>query len=117
MKDLIKCMGQQIAPAELEDILLTHEAISEVVVVGVPHHEHGEAARAFMVLSEGYSVNAALETALRKLIEGNCCHSRDLLGGPYKLCLEEVHENSTAFKYTKSVTSQCFSHLYSFVKL
>ncbi|KAH6919859.1 hypothetical protein HPB50_029153 [Hyalomma asiaticum] len=53
IKDLIKCMDQQVAPAELETLLLSHPDVKEVVVTGVPHSEHGEAARAFVVLRNG----------------------------------------------------------------
>ena len=38
-----------VMPAELEDILLRHELISDVAVAGVPHPDHGEAPRAFVV--------------------------------------------------------------------
>ncbi|KAG0434868.1 hypothetical protein HPB47_018819 [Ixodes persulcatus] len=35
LKEMIKCMDNQVAPAELEQILLSHDAVKEVVVVGV----------------------------------------------------------------------------------
>lgn len=50
LKELIKCMDQQVAPAELEELLATDPAVRQVVVAGVPHPEFGEAARAFVVL-------------------------------------------------------------------
>ncbi|CAN7981572.1 unnamed protein product, partial [Ixodes pacificus] len=50
LKDVIKCMDNQVAPAELEDILLRcHEGIADVAVVGLPHPEYGEAAAAFIL--------------------------------------------------------------------
>ncbi|XP_077558111.1 luciferin 4-monooxygenase-like [Haemaphysalis longicornis] len=52
LKDLIKCMDQQVIPAELEYILAGDPAVRHVVVVGVPHPAFREAARAFVVLKK-----------------------------------------------------------------
>ncbi|TNC26990.1 AMP-binding protein [Amycolatopsis alkalitolerans] len=51
LKELIKYKGYQVAPAELESVLLTHPAVLDVAVVGVPHTEGGEAPKAFVVTS------------------------------------------------------------------
>ncbi|GAB1863717.1 Luciferin 4-monooxygenase [Camponotus japonicus] len=37
IKELIKYRGHQISPAEIEGVLLSHQAVLEVAVVGVPH--------------------------------------------------------------------------------
>ncbi|OBA59429.1 AMP-dependent synthetase [Mycobacterium sp. 1100029.7] len=42
LKELIKYKGYQVAPAELEALLLTHPAIADVAVVGVIHNASGE---------------------------------------------------------------------------
>ncbi|MFD2422383.1 AMP-binding protein [Amycolatopsis pigmentata] len=49
IKELIKYKGYQVAPAELESVLLTHPAVTDAAVVGVPHAEGGEAPRAYVV--------------------------------------------------------------------
>ena len=36
MKELIKVKGFQVAPAELEAMLLTHPAVADAAVIGVP---------------------------------------------------------------------------------
>lgn len=64
-------MDRQVAPAELEAILLKHPDVKEVVVVGVPHADYGEAARAFVVLCDGVLSDEVTERELRKLIEGD----------------------------------------------
>lgn len=53
LKELIKYKGLQVAPATLEDILLTHDAIADAGVVGVPDVEAGELPRAYVVKKEG----------------------------------------------------------------
>jgi acyl-CoA synthetase (AMP-forming)/AMP-acid ligase II len=49
-KELIKYKGLQVAPAELEAILLTHPAIMDAAVIPSPDEEAGEVPKAFIVL-------------------------------------------------------------------
>ena len=49
IKELIKYKGFQVAPAELEDILLTHPAVADVAVVRCPDEHAGEVPKAFIV--------------------------------------------------------------------
>jgi len=50
VKELIKYKGFQIAPAELEAILVTHPAIADAAVIPLPDDEAGEVPKAFVVL-------------------------------------------------------------------
>jgi acyl-CoA synthetase (AMP-forming)/AMP-acid ligase II len=50
VKELIKYKGLQIAPAELEAVLLAHPAVSDAAVIPVPNEEAGEVPKAFVVL-------------------------------------------------------------------
>ena len=58
LKELIKYKALQIAPAELEDIILTHPGVADVGVVGVQAAEpdDGEVPRAFIVLKPNTKV-------------------------------------------------------------
>jgi 4-coumarate--CoA ligase len=58
LKELIKFKGFQVAPAELEALLLTHPAIADAAVIGVPDEEAGEIPRAFVVVKPGQEVTA-----------------------------------------------------------
>jgi acyl-CoA synthetase (AMP-forming)/AMP-acid ligase II len=51
VKELIKYKGYQVAPAELEAVLLTHPTITDAAVIGVPDEEAGEVPKAFVVPS------------------------------------------------------------------
>ena len=53
------CLGLQIAPAELEDVLLTHPSVADVGVVGVEAAEDGdgEVPRAFIVKKQEAIIN------------------------------------------------------------
>lgn len=57
-KDMILVSGYNVYPAEIEDVLFTHAAVKECVVIGVPDQYRGEAVKAFVVLKEGATVTA-----------------------------------------------------------
>jgi acyl-coenzyme A synthetase/AMP-(fatty) acid ligase len=58
IKEMIKVKGVGIAPAELEDVLLSHEDVVDAAVVGKPDAYAGEVPKAFVVLKEGVKVTA-----------------------------------------------------------
>ena len=62
--------AENIAPAEIEDVLLGHPDVSDAVVVGVPDEEWGQCIEAVVVLVPGSDADAAalrehVRTALR----------------------------------------------------
>ncbi len=52
VKELIKYKGFQVAPAELEAILVAHPAVADAAVVASPDEEAGEVPKAFVVLAD-----------------------------------------------------------------
>jgi len=52
VKELIKVRGYQVAPAELEALLLTNDHVADVAVIQVPDEDSGELPRAYIVLNE-----------------------------------------------------------------
>jgi 4-coumarate--CoA ligase len=56
LKELIKYKGFQVAPAELEALLLNHPYLSDAAVVPMKDEEAGEVPVAFVVKSNGYSI-------------------------------------------------------------
>lgn len=58
-KDMIIRGGFNIYPREVEEVMIQHEAVSLVAVIGIPHEEMGEEVKAFVVLKESHSVAAA----------------------------------------------------------
>ena len=49
LKELIKVKGYQVAPAELEALLLKHPSIADAAVIPIPDDEAGERPKAFVV--------------------------------------------------------------------
>ena len=58
IKELIKYKGMQVAPAELEALLLTHPAVSDAAVIPIADEEAGELPKAVVVIKTGLSVSA-----------------------------------------------------------
>ncbi|CAH7684055.1 hypothetical protein BY996DRAFT_4575438 [Phakopsora pachyrhizi] len=52
LKELIKVKGNQVAPAELEGLLLGHESVNDACVIGIEDDYSGELPRAYIVRSE-----------------------------------------------------------------
>lgn len=55
-KDLIKSGGEWISSVDLENIIMTHSAVREAAVVGVPHEKWIERPVAFVVVDEGEEI-------------------------------------------------------------
>lgn len=61
---LIISGGVNIYPAEVEAVLLTHPAVADVGVIGVPNEEWGEEVKAVALLQAGHAPSPALAQAL-----------------------------------------------------
>ena len=58
LKDMYICGGFNCYPAEIENIMAAHPAISQVAVIGVPDERMGEVGKAFVVTKPGHSIDA-----------------------------------------------------------
>ena len=74
IKELIKYKAFQVAPASLEDIILKHQDVADVGVVGVPDEEAGELPRAYVVKKPGKDVTeeGIVEFVASKNVLTNC---------------------------------------------
>jgi long-chain acyl-CoA synthetase len=64
-KDMINVGGEKVFPSEVEDMMLSHSKIKDLVIVGIPDDVKGEAPKAFIQLQED-------ETATEKEIREYC---------------------------------------------
>lgn len=78
LKELIKYKGFQVPPAELEGLLLTHPAVQDVGVIGIPEEGVGELPRAYIVLKPKATATAE---DIVKFVEDNAAPSKKLRGG------------------------------------
>ena len=56
-KDMIIRGGLNVYPREIEELMIKHEAVSLVAVIGIPHEEMGEEIKAFVVLKETHTIS------------------------------------------------------------
>ncbi len=59
VKDMIVSGGENIYPAEIENVLMSHPAIADVAVIGVPSDRWGETPKALVVPAAGATVDEA----------------------------------------------------------
>ncbi len=63
--DVINSAGYRIGPMEVENALMAHPAVLECAAVASPDRERGEIVKAFVILNQGYSGDAALTRDLQ----------------------------------------------------
>ena len=56
LKEIINRGGEKVSPREVDEILMDHAAVAQVVCFGMPHPKLGEEVAAAVVLREGQSV-------------------------------------------------------------
>lgn len=62
----------QVAPAEVEAILIGHPSVLDAAVIGIKDERHGEVPKAFVVLKPGAKADA---DELKKYVAGEFCIS------------------------------------------
>lgn len=66
--DTIKVAGRRTGPAEIEEALIAHPAVSEAAAIGVPDPIKGEEVVGFVVLRPGYTPDEALREGLMEQV-------------------------------------------------
>ena len=65
LKEIINRGGEKVSPREIDEILLDHVSVAQVVVFGAPHKRLGEEVAAMVVLHEGHECE---ERELQKFV-------------------------------------------------
>ncbi|XP_036360069.1 4-coumarate--CoA ligase 2-like [Octopus sinensis] len=78
LKELIKYKGFQVAPAELEALLITHPDIKDCAVIGIPDEKAGELPRAYVVSNDKSTIR---EEDVLNFTKANVAPYKQLRGG------------------------------------
>ena len=57
LKDMVVTGGENVFTTEVENALISHDAVQDVSVIGIPHDEWGEAVHAIVILHTGASAS------------------------------------------------------------
>ncbi|XP_055679599.1 uncharacterized protein LOC129787822 isoform X2 [Lutzomyia longipalpis] len=88
LKELIKYNSFQVAPAELEALLLTHPAIKDAAVIGIPDPQTGELPTAFVVLKDNLKASGE---EIANFVAERVSNPKRLRGGIH--FVEEIPKN------------------------
>ncbi|OGD20752.1 MAG: acetate--CoA ligase [Candidatus Aminicenantes bacterium RBG_16_63_16] len=64
--DVIKVSGYRLGTAEIESALVSHQAVAEAAVIGLPHEIKGQAIHAYVLLKQGHAPSEALAEELKQ---------------------------------------------------
>jgi acetyl-CoA synthetase len=67
--DIIISAGYRIGPFEVEDALVSHDAVAEAAAVDSPHDERGSVVKAYVVLAEDYDGRDELADELQEFMK------------------------------------------------
>jgi len=67
--DVIRSSGYRLGTTEIENVLLSHEAVAEVAVVGFPHELKGQGIYAFVTLRPGFEKTEEMKRSLLEHVQ------------------------------------------------
>ncbi|KAF2722471.1 acetyl-CoA synthetase-like protein [Polychaeton citri CBS 116435] len=100
IKEMIKVKGQQVAPAELEDCLLGHEAVADCAVISTRDDYAGERPKAYVVLKPGFGALAGGGWEPNEARRTGKVVTMEDVG---KALLEHVREVKVRYKWVKEI--------------
>lgn len=84
VKDMVVSGGENVYPAEIENVLMSHPDIADAAVIGVPDPKWGETVKAIVVKAEGKDVDATeiIAYTRERLAHYKCPTSVDFVDAP-----------------------------------
>ena len=107
--DVIKSSGYRIGPFEVESALMTHPAVVECAITGVPDEVRGQVVKATIVLAASYKERAGEDLIKNsKIMLNMSLHLINILVSLnlLKNCLKLLVEKSVELKYEIKITSK-----------
>lgn len=92
IKEMIKVKGVQVAPAELENLLLGHPKVEDAAVIGIADDYAGERPLGFVVLKTGVERSIHTERDLVKYVKDTKSRPKWLVGVRF---LDEIPKSAS----------------------
>ena len=105
-KDMIISGGQNVFAAEVEDMIMSHPAVADCAVIGLPHDKWGEAVTAVVKLREGAS---ATSEEIIAFCRANMAHFK----APQAVIISDVIPRNPAGKVMKFMLVEQYATLYN----
>jgi acyl-CoA synthetase (AMP-forming)/AMP-acid ligase II len=102
IKELINRGGEKISPREIDEVLLSHPAVSEAVAFGVPHPTWGEEVAAAVVVGQPVTEADLLAYCKERLAD---------FKRPKKIHLTEAIPRTATGKIQRRVVAQAFAQV------
>lgn len=67
--DVIKVAGHRLGSAEIEHIIVSHQAVAEAAVIGKPDKIKGETIKAFVILKAGQKASETIKQEINQLVK------------------------------------------------
>jgi 4-coumarate--CoA ligase len=103
LKELIKVKGNQVAPAELEALLLEHPQLADAAVIGVPM-DGDEMPRAYVVL-QADAKGKVQEREIAEWLAKRVSKFKRLDGGV--VFIDSIPKNPVSFSCTRGTVERC----------
>jgi fatty-acyl-CoA synthase len=102
-KDMFISGGENVYPAEVENVIYQHPAVSEVAVIGVPHPKWQEVGKAIVVIKEGQTLTEAdvIEFCQGKLARYKIPKSAEFLDALPRTAAGKVLKRELRAQYTQ----------------
>ena len=100
IKELINRGGEKISPREIDEVLLSHPAVSEAVAFGVPHKTWGEEVAAAVVVSQPVTESDLLAYCKERLAD---------FKRPKQIHLTQAIPRTATGKIQRRVVAEAFS--------
>ncbi|HEY9165167.1 MAG TPA: acetate--CoA ligase [Candidatus Kryptonia bacterium] len=97
--DVIKVSGYRLGTAELESALVSHHAVAEAAVIGLPHEIKGIAIYAYVILKAGFEGNDTLAEELRQHV----AHEMGPIAKPEKITFVPILPKTRSGKIMRRV--------------
>jgi long-chain acyl-CoA synthetase len=99
--DMIVSGGVNIYPAEIEQVLITHDDVADVAVIGVPHPDMGEAVKALVVAKAGVTpdIDSMMAFCRSQLAGYKCPRSIDVVETVGRTTMGKVNKRALRRPY------------------